>query len=407
LPLGNVHGPDLLVANLDPQPLSPIELTILMPCLNEVETVGICVQKAVAWLARAGVEGEVLVADNGSTDGSQALATATGARVVPVAARGYGAALLGGIAAARGRYVIMGDADDSYDFSQLDPFLAKLRGGADLVQGCRLPAGGGEVLPGAMPWLHRWWGNPMFSWMARVMFRAPIHDIYCGLRGFRCEWQKSLDQRCLGMEFATEMLIKASLRGAKIAEVPIKLHPDGRKTRTPHLRTFRDGWRTLRFFLLCSPRWLFFAPGAFLMLLGLALFVWLVPGTRQVYGVYFDVHTLLAGAGFLIIGFQALVFGTLTKVFAVTEGILPPPIQGMGWERKLTLERGVITGLGILALGVTGAIVALGWWREVDFGDLPVSQTMRLFIPSITAAIVGCQTVLGSFFLSVLQLRRR
>ena len=232
-----------------------------MPCLNEADTLAICIEKAQRAMREAGIEGEVIVADNGSTDGSQEIAQRLGARVVPVTEKGYGNALMGGIRAARGKFVIMGDADDSYDFLEIPKFVAKLRDGHDLVQGCRLPSGGGKVMPGAMPTLHRWWGNPMFSWLVQRMFRAPIHDVYCGLRGFTKQLYNRLDLRCTGMEFATEMIIKSSLFEVDIAEVPTTLHPDGRKAHAPHLRTFRDGWRTLRFFLMYSPRWLFLVPG--------------------------------------------------------------------------------------------------------------------------------------------------
>jgi glycosyltransferase involved in cell wall biosynthesis len=241
------------------------ELSVVIPCLNEHETIGICVEKAVRAMREAGIDGEVILADNGSTDGSIDIATRAGARHVAVPAKGYGNALMGGISAARGRFVIMGDADDSYDFLEIPKFVQKLRAGSELVQGCRLPSGGGSIAPGAMPKLHRWWGNPMFSWLARRWFGAPIHDVYCGLRGFTKDLYGRLDQRCTGMEFATEMIIKASLSGAAISEVPITLHVDGRKTRAPHLKTFRDGWRTLRFFLMCSPRWLFLMPGMLLI----------------------------------------------------------------------------------------------------------------------------------------------
>src|SRR6187551_2606877 len=252
------------------QPPAPeCELTVVMPCLNEADTIEVCVSKALRAIKEAGIDAEVVIADNGSTDGSQALAEKLGARVVSVPAKGYGSALMGGIAAARGRYVIMGDADDSYDFLEIPKFVQELRKGFEVVQGCRLPSGGGTVLPGAMPFLHRWWGNPMFSIMARTMFRAPIHDIYCGMRGFTKQAYLRLDQRCTGMEFATEMIIKASRFGLKIGEVPITLHPDGRKAHAPHLKTFRDGWRTLRFFLTCSPRWLFLVPGAMSFAIGL------------------------------------------------------------------------------------------------------------------------------------------
>jgi glycosyltransferase involved in cell wall biosynthesis len=264
----SVHGSALPV----------IELSVVMPCLNEADTLASCIRKARRGMEGASIAGEVIVADNGSTDDSPAIARNEGARVVPVTARGYGAALMGGIDAARGRFIIMGDADDSYDFGEVPKFVERLREGYELVQGCRLESGGGRVLPGAMPRLHRWLGNPMFSRIARTWFRAPVHDIYCGLRGFTKELYQRLDQRCTGMEFATEMIIKASLAQARIAEVPITLHPDGRKSHPPHLKTFRDGWRTLRFFLMCTPRRLFFRPGLILVVAGLAGYTLAMPG---------------------------------------------------------------------------------------------------------------------------------
>jgi glycosyltransferase involved in cell wall biosynthesis len=278
-----------------------VELSVVIPCLNEVETVATCVRKAVSWIKLRGVNGEVLVADNGSTDGSIDAAQGAGARVVNVSEKGYGNALMYGIQSATGKYVIMGDADDSYDFSQLDGFVAQLRAGFELVQGCRLPVGGGTIMPNAMPVLHRWWGNPMFSVFARIWFGAPIHDVYCGLRGFSKKFYESLNMQCTGMEFAVEMVIKASLGKAKITEVPITLHPDGRKTRKPHLKTFRDGWRTLRFFFLYSPRWLFLIPGIAMTLIGLVASLVLLPGTFFVGKIGFDIHTLLfSGDAFLL-----------------------------------------------------------------------------------------------------------
>src|SRR6187431_492773 len=277
------------------------ELTVVMPCLNEADTIEVCVSKALRAIATAGIDAEVIVADNGSTDGSQALAEKLGARVVNVQAKGYGSALMGGIAAARGRYVIMGDADDSYDFLEIPKFVQELRRGFEVVQGCRLPSGGGTVLPGAMPFLHRWWGNPMFSIMARTMFRAPIHDIYCGMRGFTKRAYLSLDQRCTGMEFATEMIIKASRFGLNIGEVPITLHPDGRKAHAPHLKTFRDGWRTLRFFLTCSPRWLFLWPGVLSFAIGLVGYALALPGA-EIGRATLGGHTLLVASLALLIG---------------------------------------------------------------------------------------------------------
>ena len=295
-------------------PTTP-EVSIVMPCLNEADTLEACITKA----QRALPEAEILVADNGSTDGSREIAHRLGARVVPVAAKGYGHALMGGIAAARGKFIIMGDADDSYDFGEAPKFVEKLRQGCELVQGSRLPSGGGTVLPGAMPLLHRWWGNPMFSFLARWWFGAPIHDVYCGLRGFTKELSVRLNQRCTGMEFATEMIIKASLFGAKIGEVPITLHPDGRKAHAPHLKTFRDGWRTIRFFLMCSPRWLFLVPGVVLVAIGVAGYALALPGVR-IHGAKLDAHTLLFASLAILCGYQSILFALFTKTFGVREG---------------------------------------------------------------------------------------
>ena len=290
-----------------------VDLSIVMPCLNESDTIGSCITKAKAALATLDVPSEIVIADNGSTDGSREIARELGARVVPVTERGYGSALMGGIAAARGRWIIMGDADDSYDFGEVPKFVPRLTEGFELVQGCRLPSGGGRILPGAMPPLHRWWGNPMFSAIARRWFGVPIHDIYCGMRGFSKDLYQRIDLRCTGMEFATEMVIKAALFKASIAEVPITLHPDGRKKHAPHLRTFRDGWRTLRFFLLCTPRWLYLVPGILLILAGLMGYAIAMPGLR-IGGVHFDVHTLLFASLGLIVGFQAVAPGNTPRM---------------------------------------------------------------------------------------------
>ena len=383
-----------------------LELSVVIPCLNEADTVAICVGKAVRAMREHGIAGEVLLADNGSTDGSRELAAAAGARVVPVTDRGYGAALMGGIAAARGRYIIMGDADDSYDFLELPKFVARLREGYDLVQGCRLPSGGGTVAPGAMPFLHRWWGNPMFSAMARRWFKAPIHDVYCGLRGFTRAHYESLAQRCTGMEFATEMIIKSSLREAKIAEVPITLHPDGRKTHAPHLRTFRDGWRTLRFFLIYSPRWLFLAPGMLLVALGLLGYALAMPGI-EIHGARLDAHTLLFASMGIIVGYQSVMFAIFTKTFAVAEGLLPPDPRMEKFSRAVTLEGGLIGGGLAVVLGGVLLALAVLQWRDAGFGPLDYSRTMRLVIPGVTLTAVGVQTVLSSFFLGILGMSRR
>jgi len=377
-----------------------------MPCLNEAETLGRCVEKARRAMAAAGIAGEVVVADNGSTDGSIGIAGAAGARVVHVAERGYGNALMAGIAAARGQFVLMGDADDSYDFLEVSRFVEPLRAGFDLVQGCRLPVGGGTVAPGAMPFLHRWWGNPMFSAIARWWYRAPIHDIYCGMRAFKRPLIESLDLRCTGMEFALEMIIKATMNGARIAEVPITLRPDGRTVHPPHLRTFRDGWRSLRFFLVYSPRWLFLIPGILLGLAGLACYL-LVYGGLGIGPLRFDAHTLLFGSLAIICGFQSILFAVMTKVFAINEGLLPMDRRIERAFQILDLERGlVLAGLTMLAgLVLLGA--AIGQWFDAGLGHLDYARTMRWVIPGVTLTTLGFQATLSGFFLSILGLRRK
>ena len=383
-----------------------VEVSVVMPCLNEADTLATCIRKAQSALDAEGIAGEIVVADNGSTDGSQEIAKELGARVVPVAAKGYGNALMGGIDAARGKYVIIGDADDSYDFLELGKFVAELRAGNDLVQGCRLERGGGQVLPGAMPVLHRRLGNPLFSALARIWFQAPIHDVYCGLRGFTKVHYASLNQRCTGMEFATEMIIKSSLYSARIAEVPITLHADGRKAHKPHLRTFRDGWRTLRFFLLYSPRWLFLMPGFALILLGLFGYVLAMP-QMEIAGARFDAHTLLFASLAVLCGYQSVTFAVFTKVFAVSEGLMPPDRRLNRLGQTITLEWGLIAGAAGLVIGLVLLAVAVNRWRVVDFGMLDYASTMRLVVPGVTLTALGFQTVLTSFFISVLAMRRR
>ena len=382
------------------------ELTIVMPCLNEADTLESCIRKAKLSIAELGLNAEVIVADNGSTDGSQEIAEAAGARVVDVLAPGYGNALMGGIAAARGKYIIMGDADDSYDFREIGKFVEKLREGYELVQGCRLPGGGGRTLPGAMPFLHRWWGNPMFSTLARWWFGAPIHDVYCGLRGFAKELYDRLDLRCTGMEFATEMIIKASFANAKISEVPITLHPDGRITHRPHLKTFRDGWRTLRFFLLFSPRWLFFVPGMFLIFLGMLGYALALPSVTF-KGLTFDAHTLLFASLWVLCGYQLVVFAVFTKTFAINEGLMPMTERVQAFFKIMTLERGLVASLVMLVFGVGLLLAAVNQWRLADFGRLDYSQTMRLVIPGATLTMAAVQTMFSSFFISLLGLQRR
>lgn len=382
------------------------EVSVVMPCLNEADTLAICIEKAQRAMRINGIEGEVIVADNGSIDGSQEIAQRLDARVVPVTEKGYGNALMGGIRAAQGKYVIMGDADDSYDFLEIPKFVEKLRAGHDLVQGCRLPSGGGRVLPGAMPALHRWWGNPMFSWLVRQMFRAPIHDVYCGLRGFTRELYQRLDLRCTGMEFATEMIIKSSLFEVDIAEVPTTLHPDGRKAHAPHLRTFRDGWRTLRFFLMYSPRWLFLVPGIGLALLGLVGYLLAMPGT-SILGATLDAHTLLAASLSILLGFQLVQFAVFAKTFAITEGLLPDDIRLGGFLRVMNLERCLMGGVLAFSAGTGLLLAATGTWWNADFGALDYPTTMRWVIPGVTLAALGCQTIFASFFVSILRMGRR
>ena len=389
-----------------PSPDTPLEVSVVIPCLNEFETVAICVKKAVDAIAAAGIAGEVIVADNGSTDGSRELSTAAGARIVNVPRKGYGSALMGGIQAARGKWIIMGDADDSYDFGEVPRFVAKLREGSQLVQGCRLPVGGGTVKPGAMPWLHRWVGNPILTWLARLMFHVPIHDIYCGMRGFTKEMYLRLNQRCTGMEFATEMIIKASMFNEKISELPITLWPDGRKINRPHLRTFRDGWRTLRFFLMFSPRWLFWYPGLFLISLGLLGYALALPGFTFL-GVTFDAHTLLVASMFLTLGVQSASFAVLTMTYTINQGFRPISGRVNKFFQIFNLERGATAG-GVSILVGLGLILAATWkWYQGGFGRLEYASTMRLVAPGATLTILGASVVFASFMCSILGLEQK
>lgn len=396
------QSPSLAVPSQD---LGTMTLSIVIPCLNEADTVAACVQKACTALSKLGVVGEVIVADNGSTDGSQRLAAASGARVIDVPQRGYGAALMAGIAAAKGEFVIMGDADDSYDFSKLEPFYEQLRNGKDLVQGCRLPSGGGTVEAGAMPFLHRWIGNPALSFLVRSMFQTPIHDVYCGMRGFRKTWQQSLGQRCTGMEFATEMIIKGTLFGAEIGEVPITLHPDGRIHSRSHLRTFRDGWRTLRFFLLMSPRWTFLVPGGLLAIAGLMLCCLALPQS-VIAGAALDVHTLLVGCLSILVASQLVWCAILAKSFAVTEGLLPRDASLESFERALPLEKLLVVASSMVAIGAA-CIAGIAWyWAATGFGPLEYATTLRWVIPGAAMIALGVQWAACSFLLSVLRLAR-
>jgi glycosyltransferase involved in cell wall biosynthesis len=380
-----------------------IELSIVMPCLNEAETLASCIGKAMSFLAAHKVRGEVIVADNGSTDGSQAIAAAEGARVVHVEEKGYGSALRSGIVAARGELIVMGDADDSYDFSGLEQFLVQLREGADLVMGNRFAGG---ISPGAMPHLHRYLGNPVLSGIGRLLFKSPVGDFHCGLRGFHKKAFEQMKLRTTGMEFASEMVVKATLLGLRVREVPIVLHKDGR-SRAPHLRSWRDGWRHLRFLLLFSPRWLFLYPGLGLMLLGFVAGVWLLPGPRRVGHLNFDAQTLLYAGMAILLGFQAVIFGVFTKVFAISEGLLPPDDRFKKALRHITLEGGLAVGFILSIFGLGLSFYAVGVWGEAKFGALDPGQTLRLIIPAVVSLTLGCQIILSSFFLSVLDLKRR
>ncbi len=380
-----------------------VEVSVVMPCLDEAQTVGSCIAKAQQALRQASISGEVIVADNGSTDGSHEIALRSGARIVPVKAQGYGNALMGGIAAAAGKYIIMGDADGSYDFGHIPRFLQGLRAGDDLVMGNRFMGG---ILPGAMPPLHKYLGNPALTRIGRLFFGGKCGDFYCGLRGFSKEAYEKMDLRTTGMEFATEMVVKANLLGMKIGEVPTTLSPDGRG-RPPHLRTWRDGWRTLRFFLLYSPRWLFLYPGIALMLIGFAVGGWLLPASRQIGTVTFDVHTLLYAAIAILLGFQAIAFAIFTKLFAISEGLHPPDPKFDKLFRYADLETGLLVG-GILALtGFGGSIYALRVWGAHNFGPLNFSYTLRIVIPAALCLTLGVQAIFCSFFLSVLGMRRK
>lgn len=382
----------------------PPEISLVMPCLNEAETLAICIRKGFAAFAEAGVRGEIVVADNGSNDGSPDIAVREGARVVVIGEKGYGSALRGGIAGARAPWIIMGDADDSYDFSNIQPFLEKLRGGWDLVMGCRMPRGGGKILPGAMPWKHRWIGNPALSFIGRLLFKCPVHDFHCGLRAFTKDAFAAMDLRTTGMEFASELVIKATLNGCRITEVPIVLNPDGR-SRPPHLRSWRDGWRHLRFMLLFSPRWLFLIPGIAMSVVGLAGLALLTVGRLHFGKMVLDVGTLMACSMLLLVGFQVVCFAIFTRVFAMTAGFLPPNRRLLRFTGAFTLEWGLLSGIAMMLIGGTLFGRAFWDWREAGFQGLSYDSNLRRIIPASTLIVLGIQFLFGSFFLGVLGLR--
>jgi glycosyltransferase involved in cell wall biosynthesis len=383
--------------------VSAPEISVVMPCLNEAETLPVCIEKLQRTFRDHGIQGEIIVADNGSSDESVAIAQRKGARVVSVEAKGYGAALMGGIAAARGKYVVMGDADDSYDFTSVPAFLQQLRQGFDLVMGNRFKGG---IEPNAMPPLHKYLGNPVLTLIGRLFFNAPCGDFHCGLRGFRKDAYERMGLRTTGMEFATEMIVKATLLHMRISEIPTTLSVDGR-SRPPHLRTWRDGWRHLRFMLLYSPRWLFLYPGALLILAGAIVGVWLLAGPRAIGDVTFDVDSLLYAAMAILLGFQAIAFATFTKVFAISEGLLPEDPRLTWLFRFITLEVGLIVGGLLMAIGLVATLYAVRVWGVHHFGALDPAQMLRVVIPAALSLTLGFQVVLSSFFLSVLGLRRR
>ena len=374
-----------------------------MPCLNEAETLERCVVAARDAIRKGGLTGEVIVADNGSTDGSQEIAVRAGARVVPVADKGYGAALRGGFAAALGTYIVMGDADDSYDFGSVPAFVKALEGGADLVMGSRFT---GRIEPGAMPVLHRYLGNPVLSFLGRLFFSVPVSDFHCGIRAFRRASLERLGLRTTGMEFASEMVVKAALFGLRIEEIPVTLRKDGR-SRPPHLRTWRDGWRHLRFLLIYSPRWLYLVPGLFLVGLGGLLLLWLSSTSKTLFGVHFDVHTMLGAAAMILVGTQAVTFAVFAKIFAITEGLLPMDPRLEKTFRFVTLETGLVTGAVMVLVGGGLVLRVLSVWAGVEFQALDYERTMRWMIPGVLLLVLGAQVIMSSFFFSVLGLKRR
>jgi len=396
-------NPTLVSHELPNPEARPCEVSVVMPCLNEVQTLKVCIEKIRRTFESQRIAGEIIIADNGSTDGSPELALELGAKVAHIERRGYGNALMGGIAAATGTFVIMGDSDDSYDFNHIPLFLEKLRQGYDLVMGNRFQGG---IKPGAMPPLHRYLGNPVLSFLGRIFFRSPIGDFHCGLRGFSKAAYEKLNMRTTGMEFASEMVVKATLMGLRVTEVPTTLSPDGRD-RAPHLRTWRDGWRHLRFMLLYSPRWLFLYPGILLMIAGLAVGTWLLPHSRTLGGLTFDVHTLLYAMVAVLIGFQAVTFAVFSKIFAITEGLLPSDPRLDRFLKVITLEVGLAIGAILILVGLGGSFYAVHVWSSRNFGPLNVSVVLRTVTPSVLALTLGCQILLSSFFLSVLGLARK
>lgn len=381
-----------------------MHLSIVMPCLNEAETLEQCIQKAWEGIQLSGIEGEVIVADNGSDDGSQQIAIRAGARVVSVREQGYGNALHAGIVAAAGKWVLMADADDSYDFRRAPAFIQPLLQGYDLVMGCRMPRGGGRIMPHAMPWKHRWIGNPILTAIGRLFFKCPVHDFHCGMRAFRKDSYLALTLRTTGMEFASEMVIKATLAGHRITEVPVTLYPDGR-SRAPHLRSWRDGWRHLRFMLLFSPRWLFMFPGIAAASLGLLGLVSLCAKSVIFGKVVLDVGTMMVSSMAWLIGLQLLWFAVFTRTVAVSGGLLPPNRRLESLLKTYTLEWGVLLGIGMCLAGGGWLLTAFLGWHQAGFRGLDYGLNLRRIIPATTLIVTGIQFLFGSFFIGVLGLK--
>ena len=381
-----------------------MELTILMPCLNEAETIGICITSANNWISKNAIDAEVLIADNGSVDGSPIIAEALGARVVNAPDKGYGAALIFGILNARGRYVIMGDSDDSYDFLKLDLFLMKLRQGDDIVIGNRFKGG---IAKGAMPFIHRYLGNPVLSFIGRLFFKIDIGDFHCGLRAVKQNIVSKLGLQTMGMEFASEMIVKASLFHLKISEVPTTLKMGGR-TRAPHLRTWQDGWRHLRFLLMYSPKWLFYIPGISLFFLGLLLMLLTILRPFEIVkGIYFDTNTLIFASVFMVTGFSCVTLGLFTRTYATEEGFFPKNKFDDKIEKFFTLESGVLIGLIIFIGGVIGSFYSFYIWQQAKFGRLDYKEILRIVVPSATLILLGTQLLFSSFFLGILKIKRK
>jgi len=383
-----------------------VEISVVIPCLNEEKTVGRCIEKALQALKKYNLQGEVIVADNGSYDNSQSIAIASGAQLIQASEKGYGAALMSGVAHAHGEFVIMGDADDSYDFSQIFLFIEKLREGYDLVVGCRFPKGGGKIMPGAMPWKHRWIGNPILTTIGKLFFHSPLSDFHCGLRAFRKSAYDQMDLRTTGMEFASEMIIKASLLQMKVTEIPITLYKDGRG-RPSHLRSWRDGWRHLRFMLLFSPRWLFFIPGIILTAIGGLFTSVLLKGPIYIGHIGFDTNTLLVGCMLILVGIQLVMFAMFTKIFATLEGFLPQDYKMVLITKFMKLEVGIIAGLLFIILGISLLIYGVIYWKNRSFGTLSYQDSLRIVIPATTTIVLGLQIIFSSFFIGVLSLKRK